>query len=101
MTKRDEITEHLQNRAWLHMYSWAGYFAYPVEVLSKGEKFARVRLLHKTRIGLTEYPRGAIKHRVPLHSLSAYPSRMAYVSQGGGRFVGLPAPAPAEGKTYG
>jgi hypothetical protein len=74
------------DRAYLHTSNWAGYFAHPVEVLSRGKRFARVRLLHKTRIGRTEYPRGTVKHRVPLDSLSAEPSSMSYVSQGGGRF---------------
>jgi hypothetical protein len=72
--------------SYLHLSSWAGHFAYPVVVLSRGKRFARVRLLHKTRIGRVTYPRGTVKHRVPLDSLSDYPSSLAYVSQGGGRF---------------
>jgi hypothetical protein len=75
---------------WLHTSNWAGYFAHPVEVLSHGAKFARVRLMHKTRIGRIEYPRGTIKHSVPLDSLSEQPSRIAFVSLGGGRFDGDP-----------
>jgi len=71
---------------WLHTCNWAGYFAFPVEVLSRGEKFCRVRLLHKTHIGTTHYPRGTIKSRVPNWAVSACPSFRAYVSKGGGRF---------------
>lgn len=74
-------------REWLHTANWAGYFAHPVQVLSRGRKFARVRLLHQTRIGWTKFPRGTIKNRVPLHAISERASQGAYVSQGGGRFV--------------
>jgi hypothetical protein len=71
---------------WLHTYNWAGYFAFPVEVLSRGKRFAKVKLRHQTRIGRTTFPAGHEKHRVPLDSLSRYPAGHAYVSQGGGRF---------------
>lgn len=71
---------------WLHTVNWAGYFAYPVEVLSRGKRFATVRLKHQTRIGRIEFQAGTIKRRVPNESLSPQPSSMAYVSQGGGRF---------------
>lgn len=76
----------MAERAYLHTSGFLRLFAYPVEVLSRGKQFARVRLLHKTRIGRVEYPRGTIKHRVPLHALLQAPSSNAYVSQGGGRF---------------
>lgn len=69
----------MTDRMFLHVCDWSGYFAFPVQVLSRGKQFARVRLLHKTRIGRTEYPRGTIKHRVPLWALSQYPSSVAYV----------------------
>lgn len=72
---------------WLHTSNWAGYFAHPVEVLSRGKRFARVILRHQTLIGKVRYPAGTIKHRVPLHSLSAHPASIAYVSRGGGQFV--------------
>jgi hypothetical protein len=78
----------MNERAWLHMSGPAGtWLAYPVEVLSRGAKFARVRLLHQTRIGRTKHLRGTIKHRVPLDSLAAEPQRFHLVSCGGGRFV--------------
>lgn len=73
-------------RMYLHVCNWSGYFAFPVQVLSRGKQFARVRLLHKTRIGRAEYPRGTVKHRVPLRALSKCPLSTAYVSKGGGRF---------------
>lgn len=71
---------------YLHVYSWAGYFAYPVEVLSKGKVYARARLLHETHIGRSRCPAGTIRTRVPLWSLSDHPSSVSYVSLGGGRF---------------
>lgn len=74
-------------RAYLHTTSWAGLFASPVEVLARGRKFARVRLLHQTSIGRTRYPGGTIKGRVPLDALGPKPQRGAYVSKGGGRYV--------------
>ena len=73
-------------RQWLHMSTWVGCLAYPVEVLSRGSKFCRVRLLHKTQIGTTWYPRGTIKHRVPNTSLGVIPGLFAMHSLGGGRF---------------
>jgi len=72
---------------YLHVENWAGLFAYPVDVLSKGAKFATVRLRHETRIGRTSFPSGTVKRRVPLWSLSANPRASANVSTGGGRFV--------------
>ncbi len=76
----------MSEREWLHTYSWAGYFAHPVEVLSRGAKYCRVKLMHRTHIGKTTYEAGTIKHRVPNESVTEYPSRVAFVSQGGGRF---------------
>ena len=73
-------------RGYLHTSGWAGHFAYPVEVLSRGPRFCRIRLLHKTHIGRVWYPAGTIKHRVPNWSVSTNPSHIAYVSTGGGRF---------------
>jgi len=72
---------------YLHVENWAGLFAYPVDVLSQGAKFATVRLRHKTHIGKTYFPSGTVKRRVPLWSLSENPRSSAYVSTGGGRFV--------------
>lgn len=75
-----------RGRQWLHLANWAGYFAYPVQVLSRGACFSRVKLLHQTRIGRTTYPAGTIKYRVPNDAIAAHPNQSAYVSQGGGRF---------------
>lgn len=75
-----------RRRQWLHLASWAGDFAYPVEVVSRGGSFSRVKLLHQTRIGRTTYPAGTIKYRVPNDAIAAHPNQSAYVSQGGGRF---------------
>lgn len=72
-------------RAWLHTGRILMY-AFPVLVLSSGTKYARVKLLHETRIGRVKYPRGAIKHGVPLYAIGKTPNPSAYVSQGGGRF---------------
>jgi hypothetical protein len=57
-------------RRWLFTSSWAGVFAYPVELLSQGQKFSRVRLMHKTRIGKQTFPAGTIKTRVPNWAIS-------------------------------
>lgn len=48
------------------MVSWAGMFAYPCEVLSRGKKFATIKLLHQATIGRVRLKRGDIKRRVPL-----------------------------------
>ncbi|HTU61348.1 MAG TPA: hypothetical protein VMF89_22995 [Polyangiales bacterium] len=73
------------SRQWLFTSSWAGVFAYPVQLLSRGQKFSRVRLMHKTRIGRQTFPAGTIKTRVPTWAISPTP-RGALVSMGGGRF---------------
>lgn len=74
-------------REYLHTSNWAGHFAYPVKVLSRGAKFCRVRLLHQTHIGNTRYPAGTIKHRVPNWAVTPNPSAVSNVSKGGGRFA--------------
>lgn len=71
---------------WLHMVSWAGMFAYPCEVLSQGEQFATIKLLHQAVIGRERLKRGAIKRRVPLCALQDAPGACTYVSKGAGRF---------------
>jgi len=71
---------------YLHTYGALGFtFAYPVDVLSRGAKFARVRLRHKTLIGSTWFPRGTVKSRVPLGCLLDEPVAEC-LSIGGGRF---------------
>ena len=78
----------MADKMWLHMIGAAGsWLAYPVEVLSRGKTYARVRLLHQTKIGRATFPRGTIKHRVPLAALAAEPCEHHLVSSGGGRFV--------------
>jgi hypothetical protein len=72
-------------RQWLLTSNWAGVFAYPVELLSQGQKSSRVRLLHKTRIGKQTFPAGTIKAHVPNWALAST-TRGALVSKGGGRF---------------
>lgn len=74
------------NVKWLHMVSWAGMFAYPCEVLSQGEKFATIKLLHQATIGRERLKRGDIKRRVPLGALQDAPGPGTYVSKGAGRF---------------
>jgi hypothetical protein len=49
-------------RAYLHTTSWAGDFAYPVELLSRGPKRCRVRLLCAVAIGKRWYDSGTVKH---------------------------------------
>ncbi len=72
---------------YLYISSWAGVFLYPVDVLSRGVRYARVRLRHQTRIGREKFPAGTVKARVPLGALlDNVPPVGAYVSQGGGRF---------------
>lgn len=71
---------------WLHVSSWAGRFAYPVELLSQGKRFATVLLKHKTHIGRTWYPAGTIKRRVPIYALTVEAPQLSMRSIGGGRF---------------
>jgi hypothetical protein len=73
------------SRAFLHTSTWAGVFAYPVEVLDQSKKTARVLLKHQARIGRTTYSAGCTR-RVPIDAVSMSPRPGAYVSQGGGRF---------------
>jgi hypothetical protein len=76
-----------KKRLWLQLYSPVlGSLSYPVELVSQGTKFAKVRLLHKTHIGRMWYERGTIKHRVPVSSLSDDHGQHTLVSLGGGRF---------------
>lgn len=72
---------------YLHMSSWAGCFAYPVELLSLGPKRAKVRARHKMRFvgSKRDYPAGT-ERTVPSDALGASPWAGYYVSQGGGRF---------------
>lgn len=76
----------MAERHWLHMIGFLGAWAYPVQVLSRGPKWARVRLLHKTRRGRRWYPRGSEWSRVPVACLRECPIDGALVSKGGGRF---------------
>lgn len=77
-------------RAWLH-FSGIAWTATPVEVLSRGPKRARVRLLHRLRWRRKWAEAGSTRY-VPAESLGATPSAGHMVSVGYSTFLDPKSP---------